>query len=578
MSESAEEPEIEPAPVSRRGLLQTTLGAAAGTLLPSALDLNVARTRAGTPPQPNPSMTSAPFPNAPMTFEGVVAQARALAAGPYRAPAEDLPPALAALSYDEYRAITFRPDAGLRLGGRFSAQLFHRGFLHRKRVVLTVQPSNGPPRPVAYAAGQFDLGSALRGQIFAPSLGFAGFRLHYAFDAGRPEAQEEFLVFLGASYFRLRGAGQEYGLSARGVAVNTGGPGTEEFPDFTAFWILEPGGDETSITVLALLDGPSLSGAYRFVVAPGDPSRVAVTASLHPRQEIARLGLAPLTSMFLHGQNGPGARGAKPLDDFRPQVHDSDGLVVATPGDRLWRPLVNGRPKPQISAFAAAPLDGFGLLQRARDFSDYLDVQARHESRPGLWVAPAPAVASVQPAAMASGSARNLPSAGAFDAGTVQLFEIPSDEEYMDNVVAAFVPAARVEAGRPLALAYALATIGSEPDATLPGDLARVVSTRVGSAERLRPTSPPAPGRRLYVIDFEGPSLPSDPNAAIDVALSANAGAFVEPYTERVPQTGGWRLYAEYRPPDPPPPGDVVLRARLSQGGRAISETWDAVA
>lgn len=260
--------------------------------------------------------------------------------------------------------------------------------------------------------------------------------------------------------------------------------------------------------------------------------------------------------MFLHGANGPGARGAAPFDDFRPQVHDSDGLAVVTRGERLWRPLGNGRAQPQISAFAVDPLEGFGLLQRERDFPAYLDVQARHEARPGLWV---------------------TPEAG-FGRGAVQLFEIPSREEYMDNIVAAFVAEAPVPAGAERALRYTLTTVDAEPVAVVPGTLARVVSTRVGSAERLRPTHPPSPERRLYVVDFVGPDLPADRDARIGADVSASAGTMVDPVVEFVPQTGGWRLYVEWRPPAPLPAGDVILRARLSQGGRVLTETWDSVA
>ncbi|GEP09699.1 glucan biosynthesis protein [Methylobacterium gnaphalii] len=550
-SASTQAEETREARFSRRGLLRTSLASAAGTLLPSAFDLNGARTMAQ-------SRASGP-PDAPTTYEGFVERARALAAEPYRPAPEDLPQELAALDYDAYQRITFRPEKTIHLGRRFSLQPFHRGFLQRKRVDVVLQGPDGTARRLDYDSSLFDLGPALQGRSYPRSLGYAGFRLNTGFDAAKPDVQEEFLVFLGASYFRLRGRGQTYGLSARGVAVNTFGPGSEEFPDFTAFRILEPSGDEATITVLALLDGPSLAGAYRFVVTPGETAHIAVTASLHPRREIARLGLAPLTSMFLHGQNGAGARGAEPFDDFRPQVHDSDGLAVETEGDRLWRPLVNGRPSTAISAFEASPLKGFGLLQRNRRFSDYLDVQARHEDRPGLWVRP---------------EAGN----GAFASGAVQLFEIPSSEEYTDNIVAAFVPSAKPAPGRAIELAYGLTTVGAEPTPLLGGTPARVVSTRIGSAERLRPTNPPSPQRRLYVIDFEGDGLPSDPRAQVDVALSASAGAFVDPFTERVPQTGGWRLYAEYRPPNPLPAGDVVLRARLSHAGRVITETWDAVA
>lgn len=549
MGDGDDETDRRADPISRRTTLRAALGAATGSVFLSTVELNVARTRAET----RDSAVAT-------TFADVVAQARTLAAAPYRPQDDDLPASLAGLGYDDYRAITFRPAASPRLGPLFSAQLFHRGFLQRKRVALFLQPPEGPARKIAYESGLFDLGPALRGQSFPPDLGFAGFRLHYAFDANRPEAQEEVLVFLGASYFRLRGAGQEYGLSARGAAIRTGGPGAEEFPDFTAFWICEPkagsGPEARRLTILALLDSPSLAGAYRFTVAPGDPSGVRVEASLHPRVALDCLGLAPLTSMFLHGQNGPGGRGAAPFDDFRPQVHDSDGLAVATRGDRLWRPLVNGRAQPQISAFGVDPLEGFGLLQRERDFGAYLDVQARHEARPGLWV---------------------TPEAG-FGAGAIQLFEIPSREEYMDNVVAAFVPRDPVAAGRALDVAYTLTTVGPEPAPVVPGGLARVVATRIGSAERLRPTVPPQPARRLYVIDFAGPGLPaaSGPSPLADV--SASAGTLVDPVVEPVPQTGGWRLYVEWRPPADLPAGDVILRARLLAEGKPLTETWDAAA
>ena len=539
--------------VSRRQMVRIGLAGVSGLCVPSLFDLNADRTMAQTasPPQPGaPSQGE----RRPVTLDDVAARAETLARSPYRPHDDDLPPELAGLTYDDTQAIRFRPEAAVPLGPGFSLQPFHRGGLQRRRVDILLQKPGEAPEPFGYDAELFDLGPALKGRSYPAALGYAGFRIHHAFDAARPDAQEEFLVFLGASYFRLRGRGQIYGLSARGIAVDTGAPTGEEFPDFTTFWIGPVESDK--VTVLALLEGPSLTGAYCFVVTPGDPSTLTVTASLFPRRAIAGLGLAPLTSMFIDGENGPGARGAVPFDDFRPQVHDSDGLLVQSPGDRLWRPLVNGRAAPQTSAFRVAPLEGFGLLQRERRFAAYLDVQARHEDRPGLWVRPV----------------------SGFGAGAVRLFEIPSREEATDNIVAAFVAETPVEAGQRIDLAYALVTVGAEPSAAIAPPLARVVSSRVGSAERLRPSNPPSPKRRLYAIDFEGPGLPDDPKAQVDVALSASAGAFVDPYTERVPQTGGWRLYAEFRPPEPMPPGDVVLRARLSHAGRVITETWDGVA
>ncbi|KQT53479.1 glucan biosynthesis protein D [Methylobacterium sp. Leaf456] len=535
--------------VSRRQVVRNGLAGLSGLSIPGLLDLNAAGTMAQTAPSAQSRMEARP-----VTLDDVAARAESLARTPYRPHDDDLPQELKGLTYDDTQAIRFRPEATVPLGPGFSLQPFHRGGLQPRRVDIFFQKAGQAPEPFGYDAKLFDLGPALKDRSYPAALGYAGFRIAHAFDSAKPDAQEEFLVFLGASYFRVRGKSQIYGLSARGIAVDTGAPTGEEFPDFTTFWIGPVEGE--TITVLALLEGPSLTGAYRFRVTPGDPSTLQVTATLFPRRAIANLGLAPLTSMFIDGENGPGARGALPFDDFRPQVHDSDGLLVQTPGDRLWRPLTNGRAAPQTSAFRAAPLEGFALLQRERRFAAYLDVQARHEDRPGLWVRPE----------------------SGFGAGAVRLFEIPSREEATDNIVAAFVPEAKVEAGRRIDLAYALVTVGAEPAAAMAPPLARVVSSRVGSAERLRPTNPPSPRRRLYAIDFEGPGLPDDPKAAIEVALSASVGAFVEPYAEHVAQTGGWRLYAEFRPPEPMPPGDVVLRARLSHAGKVITETWDGVA
>ena len=193
------------------------------------------------------------------------------------------------------------------------------------------------------------------------------------------------------SYFRALGQGQQYGLSARGLAIDTVGapPGqTEEFPRFTEFWLVRPEPGATQITVYALLDSPRATGAYRFDIRPGPQttttvrSRVFVRAGGHTRT-IATLGIAPLTSMFFFGENQPRK------DDFRPEVHDSDGLMVATgEGEWLWRPLQNPR-QTLVTSFATRNPRGFGLMQRDRQWSNYEDVEARYERRPECLGAPA---------------------------------------------------------------------------------------------------------------------------------------------------------------------------------------------
>jgi glucans biosynthesis protein len=309
--------------------------------------------------------------------------------------------------------------------------------------------------PVAYQPGMFDLGGLNVPHI--PELGFAGLRIHH--DAGGGSTGDEFAVFLGASYFRLIASGQEYGVSGRGIAVETGGDQLEEFPDFIEFWIARPvpGGGE--VTVLALLDGPSLTGAYRFRLWPGARTTVQVDAALFFRRRIGQLGLAPLTSMFLHGENGP-----RTFEDFRPEMHDSDGLLLASAdGEWSWRPLVNGRAAPRTTDYRMRTPHGFGLMQRDRRFGSYLDVQAMHERRPSMWVEPW----------------------GDWGEGVIQLYEFPSLEEYNDNVVAYWVPDRPLEAGAGLEYGYAITMLDAGTDlAQWPGPAS---VRRKGCGRRCRP-------------------------------------------------------------------------------------------
>ncbi|HSI06024.1 MAG TPA: glucan biosynthesis protein, partial [Myxococcota bacterium] len=352
-----------------------------------------------------------------------------------------------------------------------------------------------------------------------------------------------FLVFLDAAYFRLRGSEQEYGLSGRGVAIDTGrGDAPEEFPDFTTFWVIEPEDGAPFVDIVALLDGPSVTGAYLFRAQPGSSATLTVRTTVFLRKPVETLGLAPLTSMFVHGSNGPLGH----YDDFRPEVHDSDGLFLRTASEpAAWRPLINGRPTPRTSTFTTPGLESFALLQRQRRFDHYVDTRARYEDRPGVIV----------------------DVGDDFPKGDVRLYEIPSPEEYMDNIVAYVSPSTQPTPGAPLAFSYRLSTVGSEPVAKL----GQVIWTRIGSAERMRYLDPPIPGRRIYFIDWAGEELPRDPTAKVTAEVIASTGTIVEPVVEYVAKTRGWRVYFEHRPF-----ADAVaeLRATLHLGGRQIVETW----
>jgi glucans biosynthesis protein len=350
-------------------------------------------------------------------------------------------------------------------------------------------------------------------------------------------------VFLGASYFRALGAGQQYGLSARGLAIDTVGGQGEEFPRFKAFWIERPAPGATTLTIHALLDSPRATGAYRFVLRPGAETAVDVQARLFLRSGVATLGLAPLTSMFHHGENDPRA------GHFRPEVHDSDGLSLALstraggPVEWLWRPLINPK-QPQVSSFQAARLHGFGLMQRDRAFASYEDAEARYERRPSAWVEPL----------------------NDWGPGMLQMLTLPTDDETNDNIVAYWVPAKAPQPGQPLDIAYRLHWQGAEWQHPATG---WTLQSRAGQGFK-----PLARHEFQYVVDFAGPALDRLP-AEADVKAVASAGPngrIDEAIAHRNEATGLWRMSLKGRRLDPAQP--LELRAYLQHGADALTETW----
>ncbi|MCK8785707.1 glucan biosynthesis protein G [Roseomonas sp. NAR14] len=473
---------------------------------------------------------AAPFDPAPFDPAQVRQAARDLAAQPYRAPDNRLPGALNDLDYDAYRKLRFIPGRALWGGSGlpFSLQFFHRGFLYKDRVDLH-EVHDGRAEPIRYDPTLFEFGDLPRP---TEDLGFAGFRIHYALN--RPDYQDEVAAFLGASYFRAVAKGQGYGLSARGLAIRTAEPQGEEFPAFRAFWIERPRPGAGALVVHALLDSPSAAAAYRFTIRPGQETVFDVESVVFPRVEIAAAGIAPLTSMFFFD---PSDRVG--VDDFRPAVHDSHGLMLATGGgDQIWRPLANPRDL-QVSAFADANPRGFGLLQRKRRFADYDDLEARYERRPSLWVEPI----------------------GDWGEGFVHLVEIPTVGEIHDNIVAAWRPKqplkAKGEHGFTYRLRWCAAVPGNEALAQFTG-----TASGVGGAA----------GTRLFVLEAAGKALNElPPDAQPALATWSSKGEIRNPVALRNPETGGWRLSFELAPG-----GErlVELRAQLMLGERPLTETW----
>jgi glucans biosynthesis protein len=479
----------------------------------------------------------------PFDYAWLKGRARALAAAPYEAPGTKLPAEVAKLDWDHYQAIRNRDgrdlwaDGGAGGSARFRANFFHLGLFFTAPVKLH-EVSDGRAREIAYDPTLFDYGkSSLAGARLPQDLGFAGFRLLYHTDFTRDVA-----AFLGASYFRAVGGEMQYGLSARGLAVDCGLPREEEFPMFTAFWLERPAPDQGTLTVHALLDSPSIAGAYRFVIAPGAQLLMDVDAALYPRKEIERIGIAPLTSMFVHGENEQ--RGAR---DWRPEIHDSDGLSMWTGGGEwIWRPIANP-PQPRFNSHGDDSPRGFGLLQRDRNFDHYQDDGAFYDRRPGLWVEPK----------------------SKWGKGQVQLLELPTDAETEDNIVAFWHPAAPPKPGTELLYAYRLHWGASPPAAT---PLAQVVATRTGLGGII--------GRKRkyfswrFAVDFAGANLALlGAKARVEPVITASRGEVEVTSARPLDSVRGIRALFDLKLADDSVE-PVNLRLFLRAGGEPLSETW----
>jgi glucans biosynthesis protein len=481
-------------------------------------------------------------------FDSIQSRARDLANKPYVAPDPDrLPAWMKDLSYDQYRDIRFNPNQALWATDDlpFRAMFFHPGYRYLEPVTLN-EFTSSHQQQIRLAEAYFSYGPLVKkhGDL-PPDGGFSGFRLHAKLN--NPEYFDELIAFQGASYWRALGKNQRYGLSSRGIAVDTGIEGvTEEFPAFREFWLKKPEPNDTHARFYALLDGPSFAGAYAFKVYPGNETIVDVKAVLFTRRAVARLGIAPMSSMFWFGENS-----RRRFDDFRPEVHDSDGLAIRMgSGERIWRPVSNDSGKLELSVFDMGKCDGFGLLQRDRRFSAYEDAEADYHLRPSLWIEPT----------------------SDWGPGRVVLMEIPATNEVTDNIVALWQPAETPKPGDRIEFTYRQHwTTDADPSQAV----GHVVATRSGVHDW-------QPEQRTVIVEFAGASLENpgeNPLTAAVEAVGENAASITIQgvNVQKIPENR-WRVSFQIKPAAEGTTlaqiGPVELRCCLKRGDDFLTETW----
>jgi glucans biosynthesis protein len=475
----------------------------------------------------------------PFDYAWLKGHARALAGKAHQSSQSRIPDAVKNLNWDQFQAIRYRADHAIWAADRlqFRTRFFHLGlfFLSSVRMHHVVK---GEARELAYDPEMFDYGtSGLKGAQLSGDLGFAGFQLYFHTDFTRDVA-----AFLGASYFRAVGGEMQYGLSARGLAIDTGMARPEEFPAFTAFWFERPEQDAGHVTVYALLESPSATGAYRFVIYPGATMVMDVDAAIYPRKAIERIGIAPLTSMFQYGEND-----RRMANDWRPEIHDSDGLAMWTgSGEWIWRPLTNPATL-RFNAYGDENPRGFGLLQRDRDFDHYQDDGAFYDLRPSVWVEPK----------------------SGWGKGSVQLVELPTIDETFDNIVAFWSPAEQPQPGQELLFGYRLFWGARMPVGT---SLAQVVATRAGIGGIVGQKRSYFSWR--FTVDFAGANFAMiGKDTKVEPVITVSRGEIEITSARPLHSVRGYRAMFDLKMADDSVE-PVNLRLYLRANGQPLTETW----
>ncbi|MDX7431230.1 glucans biosynthesis protein MdoG [Klebsiella pneumoniae] len=480
------------------------------------------------------------------SIDDVAKEAKTLAGKGYEAPKSNLPSAFRDMKYADYQQIQFNHDKAYWNNQKtpFKLEFYHQGMYFDTPVTINEVTATSV-RKIKYSPDYFNFGNVQHDKDTVKDLGFAGFKVLYPINS--KDKNDEIVSMLGASYFRVLGQGQVYGLSARGLAIDTALPSGEEFPRFREFWIERPKASDKRLTIYALLDSPRATGAYRFVIMPGRDTVVDVQSKVYLRDKVGKLGVAPLTSMFLFGSNQP-----SPALNYRPALHDSNGLsILAGNGEWIWRPLNNPKHL-AVSSYAMENPQGFGLLQRGRQFSRFEDLDDRYDLRPSAWITPK----------------------GEWGKGKIELVEIPTNDETNDNIVTYWTPDQLPEPGKEMNFKYTI-TFSRDEDKLHAPDNAYVMQTRRSTGDVKQSNLIRQPdGTIAFIVDFTGADmkkLPADTPVAAQASTGDNA-EIVENTVRYNPVTKGWRMILRLKAKDPKK--TTEMRAALVNGDDTLSETW----
>ena len=482
-------------------------------------------------------------PSQPFSFEWLKREMQARATVP-DAPPKPLNNFLENLTYDDYRNIYFRPPKSrwAEDASPFQLQAFHPGWLFQDPVQV-FEVVDGLAQPLIFNTDDFEYRNDVADRVpeHAQLQGVAGLKVNALLNSRTKF--DELVTFLGASYFRALGAGNSYGLSARGLSIDTWLSGPEEFPRFSAFWVVRPVADQTSLEVYAAMDSASVTGAYRFVISPGADTVIEVESELNFRAPVRQLGLAPLTSMFYFAEHSE-----REFDDFRSQVHDSDALQIMRGSGDVWLRPLNNPHTVSNSFFSGDDVVQFGLIQRDRDYEAFQDAGARYHQRPSVMIE----------------------RVGDWGAGSIRLVEIPADLEIDDNIVLFWVPDVAPQAGETRTYRYKMHW-GDLP-ADDAGPLAYVKSTRTGVGG---PSGVPLenPNLRKFVIDFEGGDLGDmPPETVLAPVVTASAGTISGLGFHKIDDASRrWRLFFDVDGQDE---RLIELMAHVAGKDRKLSEVW----